>query len=1481
MKTIYHILAMSFIGAIASAQVGIGTTDPKSKLDIPATNAATPSNTDGLLIPRIDAFPVSNPTVDQNGMMVFLSVDLPTKPKGFYYWDNATVSWIGVGGGKGWDVVGNSGTNAAVNFIGTTDNQDVNFRRNNIGSGKISATNTTFGNATFTGNVNAEDNIAIGVSALSGQTYNNGGTPWSSGQIAIGNRALMTVNSEDGANGLENLALGNDALRENTIGGYNVAIGNYTLSSNIQGGGNVGIGRFSLYSNISGSENIAVGIHALQQNLTGAGNVAIGNDVSSGNTSGNWNVGIGDEALILNTTGEGNVGIGTRALRAATGSNNTSIGDQAGELLTSGSNNLLIGNYAQVQSPTANDQMSIANAVYGTGMNSTATVKIGIGDLAPDAKLEIASPANPAAPANTDGILIPRVSQLATGMTAAQNGMMVFLTTLWSGNASGFYYWDQPTTSWKGVGGNGAAGWATIGNSGTNPATNFVGTTDPVDLIFRRNNVQSGRLNPANTSFGVSALNPANSGVYNVAMGASALQNNTSGHSNTAHGSYALNVNTNGTRNTAVGTNSMYYNQGGEKNTGLGNNTLNANISGNNNVAVGSEVLQSNQTGSDNTAIGNLAGSTVTGSNNILVGANTTVPAVAGSNQLSIGNSIYGTGINSAATVKIGIGDNAPDAKFEIASPTNPAAPANTDGILIPRVAQLATGMTTAQNGMMVFLTTLWSGNASGFYFWDQPTTSWKGVGKAWNLTGNANTDATTDFIGTTDGAPLNFRVGNFQSGVIDSNGPTFFGYQSGMNNADLGSVGIGYHALQQNTSGSSNTGVGYRALRGNTQGQFNIALGESALYSNTFGNNNSAIGRSAMFSNTDGNDNVGIGQNALSYNITGDENVANGSSALLTGSNPNQNVALGFEALRVTNTNQNTAVGYRAGINNTGSNNLLLGANAATPSASANNQMSIGNVIYGTTMTSAAAGRIGIGEVAPAAKFQVSASSPATPANTDGIIIPRVAAFPVTNPGVAQNGMMLYLTTAVGLRPSGFYYWDDATAAWKGVGTGTSNSWGLAGNTAAATNFMGTTNNQPLNFRVNNITAGRVDNLNFTTAFGSEALALNVVSPLYTTAVGAGALRGSAIMANNIGYGNAAFGHNTIAGNSSGRFNSGFGNSALISNSTGFYNVAMGYLALPMSTQGSNGTAYGTESMRFFAGPAGTYDNTNVAVGYRAMWGQNTSGTAGPNNTGLNNTAIGYSALEGISSGFSNTAIGYRAMVANTVGNFNSAYGASALATSSTTSRNSAFGQNALLAITNGFYNTAVGAFCYDSGDFNNSSAFGDGCDITANNQVRIGDGGVSSIGGSVGWTTVSDARFKKDIKSNVPGLDFIKRLKPVTYHLDMDALAGFLKTPTELRKPESEALKAAMLQTGFIAQEVEAAANESGFDFSGVDKPKNETDFYGLRYAEFVVPLVKAVQEQQQIIESEKEKNTQLETKVLELEARLKAIETLLEKK
>lgn len=76
-------------------------------------------------------------------------------------------------------------------------------------------------------------------------------------------------------------------------------------------------------------------------------------------------------------------------------------------------------------------------------------------------------------------------------------------------------------------------------------------------------------------------------------------------------------------------------------------------------------------------------------------------------------------------------------------------------------------------------------------------------------------------------------------------------------------------------------------------------------------------------------------------------------------------------------------------------------------------------------------------------------------------------------------------------------------------------------------------------------------------------------------------------------------------------------------------------------------------------------------------------------------------------------------------------------------------------------------------------------------------------------------------------------------------------------------------MTFSGFLAQEVEQAARSIGYNFSGVDAPKNDKSLYGLRYAEFTVPLVKAVQEQQALIESQKQEIRDLWTRLEAVEA------------
>jgi len=80
----------------------------------------------------------------------------------------------------------------------------------------------------------------------------------------------------------------------------------------------------------------------------------------------------------------------------------------------------------------------------------------------------------------------------------------------------------------------------------------------------------------------------------------------------------------------------------------------------------------------------------------------------------------------------------------------------------------------------------------------------------------------------------------------------------------------------------------------------------------------------------------------------------------------------------------------------------------------------------------------------------------------------------------------------------------------------------------------------------------------------------------------------------------------------------------------------------------------------------------------------------------------------------------------------------------------------------------------------------------------------------------------------------------------------------------------------SGFIAQEVEVAAQESGYDFDGVIKPVHDKDHYSLAYGEFVVPLTKAIQEmsmqisqQDSLIHQMKSENEALLRRIEKLEA------------
>ncbi|MBC7775589.1 MAG: tail fiber domain-containing protein, partial [Phycisphaerae bacterium] len=157
-------------------------------------------------------------------------------------------------------------------------------------------------------------------------------------------------------------------------------------------------------------------------------------------------------------------------------------------------------------------------------------------------------------------------------------------------------------------------------------------------------------------------------------------------------------------------------------------------------------------------------------------------------------------------------------------------------------------------------------------------------------------------------------------------------------------------------------------------------------------------------------------------------------------------------------------------------------------------------------------------------------------------------------------------------------------------------------------------------------------------------------------------------------------------------------------------------------------------------------------------------------------------------------------------------------------------------------------------------------------------GNTSITSIKGQVGFTTFSDARIKTNIQENVPGLPFIQKLRPVTYHYDIhrqNALMGIVDTAMWEGKYDIEK----MTFSGFLAQEVEQAAQSLGYEFSGVDAPKNDQGLYGLRYAEFVVPMVKAMQEQQTQIERLQQENqalkAQMQQQNTDMLATLKALQ------
>lgn len=199
------ILFVIFLGftQIENAQVGINTNTPKATLEIKAGNQATPNNTDGVLIPRVDAFPATNPTVDQQGMLIFLTTTSGVNAPGFYYWDFPTLTWVGISssasGDKDW-------------LVQSTNQTPSDLTQNIYHTGSIAI-----------GTDNSSEKVSIKNEDWSTSIYNHTGNLTTNGENKIGINNAIEGTSDDNSYGIINQiqvnGTGENIGLKNIIGG--------------------------------------------------------------------------------------------------------------------------------------------------------------------------------------------------------------------------------------------------------------------------------------------------------------------------------------------------------------------------------------------------------------------------------------------------------------------------------------------------------------------------------------------------------------------------------------------------------------------------------------------------------------------------------------------------------------------------------------------------------------------------------------------------------------------------------------------------------------------------------------------------------------------------------------------------------------------------------------------------------------------------------------------------------------------------------------------------------------------------------------------------------------------------------------------------------------------------------------------------------------------------------------------------------------
>ena len=136
------------------------------------------------------------------------------------------------------------------------------------------------------------------------------------------------------------------------------------------------------------------------------------------------------------------------------------------------------------------------------------------------------------------GLLIPRLSLTALTDAATiplpAHSLLVYNTNTSLSGGEGYYYNSGTTASpsWVKLTSTNS-GWQLTGNSGTTPGTNFVGTTDSIDLVFKTKNAERMRISGSgNVGIGSSTFDATNPEKLKIDAGTSTSENAVAAYGN-------------------------------------------------------------------------------------------------------------------------------------------------------------------------------------------------------------------------------------------------------------------------------------------------------------------------------------------------------------------------------------------------------------------------------------------------------------------------------------------------------------------------------------------------------------------------------------------------------------------------------------------------------------------------------------------------------------------------------------------------------------------------------------------------------------------------------------------------------------------------------------------------------------------------------------------------------------------------------------